>query len=326
MKADAEYAAYAGRRVLITGGLGFLGSALARGLTGAGARVRVLDSLLPHGGGSPRNVVDVATALDVVIEDVRSRDAVQRAVDGCEVVFHLAGPGGGGAAGGDWYTQLDIACIGTLNVLEAVRTGAPGARVVFASSHHVYGGPRVTPVAEDSPTNPHTLFGVHKLTGEKYVGLYMRTHGVDAVVARFVTIFGPRQHLAGAGAGTIGHMLDAALHGEDVLLFDGGAARQDLLFVDDAAASCAVLGMRPAASGLTVNVGTGVSTTLQEVGALLVAELGRGRIRELAGRAPDDDFVADVTSLRALDALPAPRPLDAAVAETVAWFTGGARA
>ena len=154
--------------VVVTGGLGFVGSAVVRALVNAGATVRVLDALLPQGGGSPRNLQGLAGRVEVIIDDTRSRDAVDRAVRGCDVVFHLAGHAGISALAPDWYSEIDSACLGTLNVLEAVRVHAPRARMIFGSALQVYGLPEQLPVAEDAPTEPVTLFGVHKLAGEKY--------------------------------------------------------------------------------------------------------------------------------------------------------------
>src|SRR6185295_4279360 len=114
---------------LVTGGLGFLGSALVRHLAGTGACVRVLDSLLPQSGGNPRNVAGANGKVDVQVEDVRNRDAVNRVVAGVDLVYHLAGPSGPDDSGTALYDELDIACLGTWHVLEAVRLHAPKTRV-----------------------------------------------------------------------------------------------------------------------------------------------------------------------------------------------------
>jgi UDP-glucose 4-epimerase len=218
----ADASAYAGRAVLVTGGLGFIGSHLVHRLAIAGARVRVLDSLLPLGGGSPRNLDATDRLVEVVVEDTRSRDVVDRTVTGIDHVFHLAGHGGFNALASDWYTEIDTACLGTLNVLESVRVRAPSAHVVFASSLAVYGGSAAGPLAEEARTEPDSLFGVHKLAGEKYCGVYHRRYGVRATVARLATVFGPRQRLRGAANGTLPQALDAALHGEAVGVGGGG--------------------------------------------------------------------------------------------------------
>lgn len=314
-----------GRSVLVTGGLGFIGAALATFLCRAGARVRVLDALLPQSGGSPRNLGDAASDIDVIIEDARSRDAVNRAVAGCDVVFHLAGPSSPGALPVDWYTEIDIACAATLHVLEATRLYAPEARLVFASSHHVYRLPAPLPVAEHWATDPATMFGVHKLAGEKYCGLYQRSHGLDVAIARLGIVFGPRQRLAGAGGPTAAYALDAALHGDDVQVPLGGGPVLDLIHVDAAVRALATLGASPALEDPLVNVASGTGTRLADFAATVLAATGAGagQLVETEALRGEADFVADVRRLRALGAAPAPSALADAVRDTVEWFLGG---
>lgn len=303
---------YADKTVLITGGLGFLGSVLARALVGSGARVRVLDSLAPEGSGSPRNLADLGTTVGVIVDDIRNRDAVQRSIKGCDVVFHLAAVGTPGSQPVDWITDLDVSCLGTLHVLETVRVLAPTARVVFASSSHVYGTPEKLPVAEGAPLRPASLFGAHKLAGENYLSVYRQLHGLDSVVARLADIFGPGQRMDAAAQGTILHAIDALTRGETPAFIDGKTP-YDVLFVDDAAALLAALGALPGAGGRTLNVASGVGVT----GADIAAALG---VKVTIGGPEKRGFIADVTALRSLGLTPATTPLPAALHRTAAWF------
>jgi UDP-glucose 4-epimerase len=312
---------YAGRRVLITGGLGFIGSTLARSLLDRGAKVRVLDSLLPQSGGTLRNVDGIQRQLEIQVEDTRDRDMVYRAVDGCDLVFHLAGPSAPGVMQSDWYSELDIACLGTLHVLDAVRVRSPGARVVIGSSHHVYARGTRAPVKETSPTDPATLFGAHRLAAEKYGVVYGAAHGVDTVIARLASVFGPRQRVKGAQRGTFAHVLDAALHGEATHVPPG--AREDLLFVDDAAYALASLGLNPKARGQIVNVGSGGCVALADVAAAIAFTPAKGRrppsVRVMRAVSA---FWLDTSRLRKLGAAPKARDMSAALVQTAAWFRG----
>jgi len=318
---------YRDRRVLVTGGLGFIGSTLTIALVTQGARVKVLDSLLPHFGGSPRNLGEVAARVGVLIEDTRDRDAVDRAVRDVDLVFHLAGASGPGVGALDFCTDLDIACLGTWHLLEAVRVHAPGARVVFASSRHVYAPDCPVPVAEDARLSPDALFGVHKLSGEHYVGVYRSAYGLDGVIARLTDVFGPRRRLQTAGDDPLARALEAALHDEDVTLYDGGLL-VDYLYVDDAVDALLALGRLPQVSGLTVNVGAGRGVTAREAYEAVVSAVGRGRIREApaaASAAPlgARGFVADVARLRALG-IGAPRlSFEEALRATADWYLRG---
>lgn len=309
---------------LVTGGLGFIGSALTRALVARKARVRVLDSLLPQSGGSPLNIAGLADEVEVVIEDVRSRDVVDHVVRGCDLVFHFAGSSGPKAFGSDMYSEIDIACLGTLNVLEGVRIRAPRARLVYASSFHVYGRPSSMPVAETAPTDPHTIFGVHKLTAEKYCGAYAGL--VDSVAARLSTIVGPRQRLQAAPAGTVAHIIDAALHGDEINLRQHGTDELDFLYVDDAVEALLVLATANALPGRVVNVGSGTATRLHDVATMVTRLCGRGSVCDDDSRRDAFRFVADVSRLRALGVRAPARSVADALRETVRWFTGNASA
>ncbi len=317
-------ASWAGRQALVTGGLGFLGSAVVRALIARGASVRVLDALLPQGGGSPRNVRDVPGTIDVVIDDTRSRDAVERAVQGCDVVFHLAGHAGFSALAPNWYTEIDSACLGTLNLLEAIRVHSPQARMVFASALSVYGNAAAQPIAETAPTEPQTLFAVHKLAGEKYCQVFHAQHGVRAVVARIAALFGPRQRLSGAANGCIANIVDAAIHEERILLPDDGAPLCDLLFVNDAAHALLEIASGPESlNGSVVNVGRGTGHSLADASAMLIRLLGHGEMQLLPPAGPaGGGLVADTTRLRSIIPNWSPLPLEAALERTVRWYGG----
>jgi UDP-glucose 4-epimerase len=312
-----------GRTALVTGGLGFVGSALVRALAAAGATVRVLDALLPQGGGSPRHVSGFVTNERLILDDVRSRDAVDTAVRGVDAVFHLAGAPGFSALAPDWFTEIDTACLGTLHLLEAVRLRAPEARVVFASDLSVYGQHVGSePIREDAPLRPLTLHGVHKATGEQYCGVYHRQHNVEAVVARLATCIGPRQRLTGSANGTVANVLDAVVHDEDVVLPGGGSCQVDVLDVDDASAALLILGAKNTeAAGLAVNVSLGASVSLREIAELSVQVAGRGRVRVAPG-ALTGGLTADSARLRALAPQWAPRPLRETIERTLAWYFG----
>lgn len=324
MSRQQRSATLEGRTVLVTGGLGFIGSALARALVVQKVRVRVLDSLLPQSGGSPLNVSDVAERMEIVIEDTRSRDVVDRVVQGCDVIFHFAGQSGPKAFGNDVYGDIDIACVGTLNVLEATRTLAPKARLVFASSYHVYGEPKALPVPETAATEPRTIYGVHKLIGEKYCGVF--ANAVDTVSARLTTVIGPHQRLQGAPARTVAHVLDCALHGEEVNLRSQGDDLVDLLYVDDAVDALVALALSPIVSDRVVNVGSGRGDTLRDIAAMIISACGRGVISDdsgAVGNGAPSRFVADVTRLRSIGVAPPTRSTEEAIRETVRWFRGG---
>jgi nucleoside-diphosphate-sugar epimerase len=303
---------YSEKTALVTGGLGFLGSLVARGLLESGARVRVIDSLAPEGTGSPRNLADLGGEIDVVVDDIRNRDAVRRIVAKCDVVFHLAGVGTPGTSAADWITDLDVSCLGTLHVLEAVRELAPGARVVFASTLRVYGAPDLLPVAETAPLAPRSLFAAHKLTGEHYLSVYRQRFGIDTVIARIADLFGPGQRVDAAPVHSILHVLDAVVRGEPVGPVDD-CTPHDMLYVADAARALVALAASAEAAPGTFNVASGKGTTAAEIASIMGVTLTSTAKRERG-------FIADVGALRALGIEPAMTPLPDALRATAKAF------
>jgi len=249
---------------------------------------------------------------------------VFRAVDGCDLVFHLAGSSAPGAMQTDWYSELDIACLGTLHVLDAVRVLSPTARVVFASSHHVYARDLSSPVKETAATDPSTIFGAHKLAAEKYCVVYGRAHALDTVIARMSVVFGPRQRIKGAPHDTLAHVLDASLHGEDPRV--SSSASEDLLYVDAAADSLAALGALKQARGLVVNVGSGRSVALRDaamaIGRAMAGAAGARPAKAKRVAATASGQWLDTALLSRLGAAPAAGDLADSLAQTVAWFRG----
>lgn len=322
----AQQQPFSGRTVLVTGGLGFIGSALVRSLASAGARVRVLDSLLPQGGGTPRHLDGVKGDITVTIEDTRSRDVVSQVVDGCDVIFHLAGHDGISALAQDWFSDIDIACIGTLNVLDAVRVHAPKTHLVFASASAVYGRVRTVSVREDATTEPTSLFGVHKLTGEKYCGVYRAAYGVRTTIARLGTVFGPGQRLRSAATDSLASMIDAALHDEPVVVRHGGRGLLDVVYVDDAVAALLTLATRPADDISIVNIGRGEGITAHSLAAAVVTASGQGHVEVVEGDGRAEGLVLDINRLQAMGFWRAPREIHDALAATSAWYRGPTRA
>lgn len=316
-----------GKTALVTGGLGFLGSALARALVAEGAHVRILDSLLPQGGGNPRRLNGLGAAVDVVVEDTRSRDIVNHVVAGCDLVFHCAGSDGVSAPTQDWYSEVDIACVGTLHVLDAARVYAPQAHVVFASASSVYGPAHTMPVSEDAPTTPRSLFAVHKLSGEHYCSVYRAVHGVRTTSVRLAALFGPGQRLRGASIGTVAHLIDAARRDEPLRIGEGARHAIDALFVEDAARALVELGSRGVDEFSVVNVGSGEGVPAGDFAAAIVRCAGLGRIETLE----DADStswgpVLDTARFRALVPTLRFRSLDEALSKTLAWYQGDSSA
>src|SRR5262245_2498657 len=183
---------YRGRNVLITGGLGFIGSNLARALVDLGARVTIVDSLIPEYGGNRRNLAGIERKLKVVIADVRDRGSLPRIMRGQDYLFNLAGQTSHMDSMTDPDTDLEINCRAQLSILEACRLHNPDIRIVFASTRQIYGRPDYLPVDEKHPLRPVDVNGINKLAGEEYHLLYSEVHGIRSTVLRLTNTIGPR--------------------------------------------------------------------------------------------------------------------------------------
>ncbi|MFM9081484.1 MAG: NAD-dependent epimerase/dehydratase family protein [Opitutaceae bacterium] len=265
---------FAGRRVLITGGLGFIGSNLARTLVGLGARVSIVDSLVPEYGGNRRNLAGIAARVKVHIADVRDWPRLPDLVRGQDFLFNLAGQTSHMDSMTDPQTDLDINCRAQLAILEACRLHNPGIRIVFASTRQIYGRPDYLPVDERHPLRPVDVNGINKLAGEAFHLLYSRVHGIAATALRLTNTIGPRMRVKDARQTFVGVWVRRLVEGEPFEVW-GGEQLRDFTFVDDAVEAFLLAAAKPEAVGQVFNLGGPPRVTLQRLAELLV-EINRG--------------------------------------------------
>ena len=246
---------YAGRRVLVTGGLGFIGSNLSRELVALGARVTIVDALIPDYGGNRFNIDGIEDRLRLDVADVRDRDAVAGLVRGQEVIFNLAGQVSHIDSMRDPHTDLEINCRAQLSLLEACRAHNPGVKVVFAGTRQVYGRPSSLPVTEDHLVKPTDVNGINKAAGEYYHLVYNNVFGIRACSLRLTNVFGPRQLLKHNRQGFIGWFIRLAIEDREIQIYGDGSQVRDLVFVDDAVDAFLRAGASDDANGRVFNVG-----------------------------------------------------------------------
>ena len=246
---------YAGKRVLITGGLGFIGSNLARRLVEERAEVTLVDSLIPEYGGNRANIAGIEDAVQVNISDVRDEHSLPALVQGKEVLFNLAGQTSHVDSLHDPYTDLDINCRAQLSILEACRHQNPEVKVVFASTRQLYGRPQYLPVDEKHPLAPVDPNGVNKAAGEGFHLVYGRVYGLRASVLRLTNTYGPRMRVKDDRQTFLGTWLRLAVEGEELLVFGDGRQKRDFTYVDDAVEAFLLAGSRDEADGEIFNVG-----------------------------------------------------------------------
>jgi len=270
---------YRGRRVMITGGLGFIGSNLARLLVDLGADVLIIDSLIPEYGGNLFNISDIADRVRVNIADVRMQSTMGVLARGREVIFNLAGQVSHVDSMRDPYTDLEINCRAQLSILEACRMHCPGVRVVFAGTRQVYGRPDYLPVDERHLVRPADINGVNKAAGEYYHLLYNNVFDVRACSLRLTNVYGPRQLIKHNRQGFIGWFIRLALEDKEIEVFGDGQQIRDFVYVDDAADAFLRAGAADTCDGDVFNVGGCEPITHRDLTSMLVSEAGSGSVR-----------------------------------------------
>jgi UDP-glucose 4-epimerase len=251
-----------GKRILITGGAGFIGSELVRQAVRAGACVTVIDNLV---NGRQENLADLGGSIEFLRIDIRDREAVERAMRGAEVVFHLACMGVRHSIHAPRENH-EVNAEGTLNLLLAARQ-AGAERFVYISSSEVYGTARSVPMPEEHPTYPKTVYGASKLAGECYTRAFHDTYGFPTVVIRPFNTYGPRCHHEGDSGEVIPKFLLRAMARRPMMIFGDGTQTRDFTYVSDTAAGILAAGSCDDAVGETVNLGSGFEISINDLAA-----------------------------------------------------------
>lgn len=269
---------YANRAVLITGGLGFIGSNLARRLVDLGAQVTVVDSLISDYGGNRFNLAGYEDRLCINIADVRDPYAMRALVQGHDVLFNLAGQVSHIDSMTDPLADLEINARAQLSILEACRHENPQIKVVYAGTRQQYGKPHYLPLDEAHLQHPTDVNGVNKLAGEWYHIVYHTAYGLRTSSLRLTNTYGPRQLLKHNRQGFIGWFIRLAVEGQTIPLYGDGQQRRDLTYVDDVVDAFLRVGASEAANGEVYNLGGQHPVTLYELAQLIVDIAGQGQV------------------------------------------------
>jgi UDP-glucose 4-epimerase len=293
---------YRGRKVLVTGGLGFIGSNLCRSLADLGARVLAVDSLLPDYGGNLFNLSGYEDRVQVNIADVRGH-GMGYLVRGQEVLFNLAGQVSHIDSMTDPFTDLEINCRSQLWILEALRQNNPEARVVYAGTRQVYGKPMRLPVDESHPLNPTDVNGINKISGELYHLVYHSVYGIRACSLRLTNTYGPRQLIRHSRQGFIAWFIRKAVLGEEIQIYGDGSQKRDFDYVDDVVDAFLRAGASEKAPGQVFNLGGEDAISLLDLARMLIDIAGAGSYTlvpfpEERKRIDIGDFQADPSKIR----------------------------
>jgi UDP-glucose 4-epimerase len=279
---EHHHDAFNGRNVLITGGLGFIGSNLAHRLVEMGnVNVVVLDALIPGQGGNYHNIASIRDKIHVFEGDMGDESAIIPLISGIDYVFNLAGSAGHLDSMLDPHHDLASNCSAQLTLLEACRNFNPHVKIVFTSTRQVYGNPIYLPVDELHRVSPVDINGVNKFAAENYHLVYHRAHGLRTVCLRLTNTYGPRLQLHHDRQGFLPWFIRKAIDGDVIRLFGGGKQSRDLNFVEDVVDALLLAASSETAEGDVFNLGSDEPYTLEQVAGELIDITGRGLVESV---------------------------------------------
>ena len=301
---DLRFEAFKGARAIITGGLGLIGSALARQLVALGAEVLLVDSMIPEYGGNLANIADIHDRVAVNIGDIRGGYVLRYLLAGQDFLFNLAAQTSHLDSMAAPEDDLAINCAAQLQLLEACRAVNPGITVVHAGTRQIYGRPDYLPVDERHPLRPVDVNGVNKMAGEAYHLLFRDVYGIKSRSLRLTNVYGPGMRIKDARQTFLGIWLRRVIQGEPFEVW-GGEQRRDLLYVDDAAEAFLYAAVTQEAEGLALNVGGDEPCNLAELAEAIIVAYGGGKyeIRDFPAerkRIDIGDFITDDRRFRTI--------------------------
>ncbi len=288
---------------LITGGLGFIGSNLARRLVELGARVTLVDSLIPEYGGNLFNISGIEDQVRVNIADVRDEYSMDYLVRERDFIFNLAGQTSHLDSMRDPYSDLEINCRAQLSILEACRKNNPRVKIVYASTRQIYGKPDYLPVDERHLLHPSDVNGINKMAGEWYHILYNNVYDIRAVSLRLTNTYGPRMRVKDARQTFLGIWMRRLVEGAPIEVWGDGKQLRDFNYVDDVVDALLAVATSDAANGYIFNLGSDEVVALRDLAALCVQVNGGGEYTVIPfppDRKPIDigDYYADYAKIK----------------------------
>jgi UDP-glucose 4-epimerase len=297
------YEAFKGKNALVTGGVGFIGSNLARRLVELGANVTLVDAMLPGYGGNLFNIQGIEDRIHVNFSDIRDSNSMNYLVREQDFVFHLAGQVDHILSLSNPFPDIDINIKGSAIIMEAILANAPGCRIVYTGTRGQYGPAVHLPVGEDTPMNPRGLYELSNLTAEKMMMLYNDIHGIATTVLRLTNIYGPRAQMQHSRYGVVNWFIRIALDNGTIKVFGRGDIKRDFLYVDDAVEAIILAAVKKEAVGEIFNVGRDDFSNFLELAKMIIEIAGSGRwelapfSRERELQEPGD-FYSDITKIR----------------------------
>ena len=317
---------YAGKKVLITGGLGLIGSNLAVSLVENGAEVTIMDAMLPLYGGNIFNIEPIKDRVSLNIADIRDISALNYLVKGKDIIFNLAAQVSYIDSQSEPLLDLDINCKGHLLLLEACRQFNPDIKILFSGSRLEYG--EITSgekVGEDHQLKPKSFYGIHKVVGEFYHLMYYKLHGIRAAVFRIANPYGIRHHMKHSKYGIVNFFIKQAMEDRVIDIFGEGRQLRDYIYVADIVEAMLSAGLKEEADGEVFNLGSGGSIPFRKMAETVVRVVGKGILKMTPW--PHDykiieggDFECDISKAASILGWQPKYDLESGIEKTVRYY------
>lgn len=269
------------KKVLITGGLGFIGSNLAIELVKQGADITIIDSMIPEYGGNLRNIKPIEDKVKINFSDVRDTFSIKYLIQQQDYLFNLAGQTSHMDSMSNPYQDLEINAKAQLSILEACKKYNPNIKVIFASTRQLYGKPQYLPVDEKHPIIPVDVNGINKMSGESYHLLYNNVYGIRSCVLRLTNTYGPRLRIKDARQTFLGIWIRLLLENKPFLIYGDGKQIRDYNYVDDVVDALVLVALSEKANGQIYNLGDDSPISLNDTATILVAENKAGKYEKI---------------------------------------------
>jgi len=317
--------AFQGKRVLVTGGLGFIGSNLSARLVELGAKVTIVDNMMPRLGGNLFNVKEIMDHIQINFSDVRDEHSMDYLVKNQDFIFHLAGQVNHVDSIRNPIQDLDINCRGTLVLLESCRKYNQEVKVIFSGTRGEYGASVKLPVGEDHPTNPKGIYAVTNLSAEKMVLVYDDVHKISGTCLRITNTYGPRHQMAHDEYGVLNWFIRKAIDDEVLPVFGDGHILRDFLYVDDLIRCFLQVATCPAAYGEVFNVGTGIPISFIDLAKKIVEVAGTGKatfaeFTKERKEVEPGDYYTDISKVRKVVGWAPQTDLKEGIKKTIAFY------
>lgn len=316
---------FKGKNILVTGGLGFIGSNLAIKLVKYGARVTLMDAMIPDYGGNFFNIESIKSRINVNISDIRDENSMSHLVKGKDYIFHLAGQCSHIMSLTNPFPDIDINIKGTAILMECCKKYNTDARVIYTGTRGQYGHSTILPVNEEAPTNPKGIYEISNLTAEKIIKVYSDNFNIRSVLLRLTNVYGPRAQMKHHHYGVANWFIRQAINGETIKIFGNGQLKRDFLYVDDAVDAILQSALTDKVVGEVFNVGHDKPCNFLEL-AKLIIKIAKSGNWEFAPFTPEraaqepGDFYSDITKIKKIVGWEPKTSLQEGIKKTVHYY------